>query len=152
MTATDLYADRGQQLLALSWVEFSIATVLIIMRIFAKVKIVKEGHTTCALALAMIAWSFGLIDAVFLSISIHSGLGKHAWLLDAEQIVSAVKWTWLAGFVTRISLPIGRAAVVAFIWGLQKTVITAGARAFLLFIVISNVGHTCSGKEVKSPQ
>ena len=76
-----------------------------------------------------------------LTVSIASGLGNHIILLQSQQVVKAIEWSWIGQSLMIQSIGCGKYAVIAFILRIQdrteskkRTYVTY----FLYFVGFSN--------------
>ncbi|KAB5549610.1 hypothetical protein GE09DRAFT_1174508 [Coniochaeta sp. 2T2.1] len=86
--------DPGVQLVCAMWTLTTLSLVLVVLRLYTRVRIVKfigiEDH--------LYAWTgvFLLIFTSCLQVSCHYGLGKDFWTLAIEDSSEAIFWTYVA--------------------------------------------------------
>ena len=65
-------------------------------------------------------------------------MGDHVFLLSDEQVAHAMMWSWIADAMSRLSIALGKVAVISFILEVQKTTSRRWQRIFLFSIAITN--------------
>ena len=150
------FGGKGPLILAVAWTEASVALILILMRTYTNAFIVKSfiwdyfwGMTTMVGSLLRPISSgeysmvqiLGTIALAVLTVSVASGLGNHIFLLQQQQIVKAIEWSWIGQCLMIQSIGCGKYAVIAFILRIQdrteskkRTYVTY----FLYFVGVSN--------------
>ncbi|KAI1446006.1 hypothetical protein F5Y02DRAFT_87288 [Annulohypoxylon stygium] len=84
----------GHQLSCAMWAMATLSLVLVALRLYTRIKIVKfvgaEDH--------MYAWTgvFLLLFAIFIQVSVHYGLGQNFWKLSIDDSSNAIFWTYVA--------------------------------------------------------
>ena len=86
--------------------------------------------------------AIGLLNSIFVQLSVNNGMGRHLVDIPLTTLSSALKWSWAADAMSRLSIATGKVAVVLFINAIQDGVQMQWQRALLAFIAISNVRPT----------
>ncbi|OOQ84700.1 hypothetical protein PEBR_29028 [Penicillium brasilianum] len=140
MTTTIALAGYGLTLMIVTWVEGAIATVLILARVYTTWKITR--HIRSDLYLALLTFVIAIISAIFLAIGIGYGIGTHEDQLTSDQIVAAIKWSWINQTVGIFAIGMGKLALVAFLQQIHGPD-HRGRVAFLWGVAISNLILNC---------
>ncbi|KAI9722447.1 MAG: hypothetical protein M1828_004814 [Chrysothrix sp. TS-e1954] len=135
--SASVYGGRGPLVLAVTWIEFSLATVLLGLRIYTRVRLVK--YAGWALIWACVAWLFAIAPQAMITVAVSKGFGNHITaVLDAGDVAEVGKWSYLSGALVLPSIGLSKVSVVAFLLAIlgptkNKT------RYFFIFIAISNM-------------
>ncbi|DAA78147.1 TPA_exp: Integral membrane protein [Trichophyton benhamiae CBS 112371] len=86
--------NKGHIIIILTWTGFSISLLLVIARIWTRVKVVRafgwdDGFIILALACAV-------VNAAMVTTSIAHGTGRHQFYLTKEQAMQADKYNWIS--------------------------------------------------------
>ncbi|KAJ5691805.1 hypothetical protein N7462_001228 [Penicillium macrosclerotiorum] len=92
----------GTTLLVVTWVECSIALLLLLARIYTTWRITRHIRSDLYLAL-------------FTFVYINYGIGAHQDKLTSGQISSAIKWSWMNQALGIFAIASGKLAIVAFL-------------------------------------
>ncbi|KAE8154070.1 hypothetical protein BDV25DRAFT_167779 [Aspergillus avenaceus] len=114
-------ADLGPSLMKGIWAAVAIATLIVILRVFAKVKI---GQFRVDDVLMIIAVILAITSTIFLTLSINHGFGKNLATLPTEQMTAVLKYIAIEIPIVTISTTIARSAFVLYllaILGSNKT-------------------------------
>ncbi|KAM0796506.1 hypothetical protein BDR22DRAFT_893191 [Usnea florida] len=136
------YGGLGPTLLGVSWMEFSITTIIIVLRAYTKVKLVSRGGSW-ALFWAVCAWVLGVFNGVSLTVAAASGMGNHQNSLSNHDFSTALHWVWVGNATTLLSISFGKIAVVAFLLTIQGETYKV-KRYMLYFLCTSTVGFDLS--------
>lgn len=136
--------DPGVQLVSAMWALTTLSLVLVGLRLYTRIRIVKfigaEDH--------LYAWTgvFLLVFTISLQVSCHYGLGKDFWTLAIEDSSEAIFWTYVANTfaitgnaLAKLSMGLFLLRVVQLRW--QKIslwvliVITAGTSSALTIML-----------------
>ncbi|KAF2233624.1 hypothetical protein EV356DRAFT_468184 [Viridothelium virens] len=138
------YGGRGPTCVRTGLSLAVLATILIILRIYVRLRINNLGTT--ALLWAIAAWGLTVVTQVFGVLAALHGLGNHMTvLLETGEAHNFLKFTWLTVFFFCIAIATGKAAVAVFlieITGLaypkiRYTLIFLAAANFLISIPIA---------------
>lgn len=136
--------DPGVQLVCAMWALTTLSLVLVALRLYTRIRIVKfigaEDH--------LYAWTgvFLLVFTCSLQVSCHYGLGKDFWTLAIEDSSEAIFWTYVANTfaitgnaLAKLSMGLFLLRVVQLRW--QKislwalVIITAGTSSALTIML-----------------
>ncbi|KAI9719175.1 MAG: hypothetical protein M1828_006268 [Chrysothrix sp. TS-e1954] len=115
----DAYGGNGPLVLRVTWSLLAIATVLILIRTYIRLRLV-SGGSLWSLFWAYCAWGPGVAAAVAITIGTHAGFGNHVQIVEeVGDPAKAGLYQWIWSACTSISLPIARFSVVAFLLDVQ---------------------------------
>lgn len=121
----DSSADNlGPTLIAVAWVFAAVAFVVIAIRCYVRLRIIRRFHLddwfilltyvsthrchTCYSILTEKTKIFALGNSAFCTVAVHFGLGRHMEDLNAYQITFSVKYVYLCEFFSIMSPCFGR--------------------------------------------
>ncbi|KAL3466467.1 hypothetical protein BJX64DRAFT_250127 [Aspergillus heterothallicus] len=103
-------------LLVIAWVLTGLTTIVVALRLYVRLKLVKKF--TIDDALVIVALALGIINSIFLTISSSWGLGAHEDALSKQQIMHTIKWVHLREPLAVLSPCIGRIAYAVLLLNL----------------------------------
>ncbi|KAI9687093.1 MAG: hypothetical protein M1822_002503 [Bathelium mastoideum] len=110
----DAYGGRGSSCIGTGLSLGTLATILIILRIYIRLRINNLGTT--ALIWAIAAWALTVTTQVFGVLAALHGLGNHMIvLIETGEAHNFLKFTWLTVFFFCINIATGKAAVAVFL-------------------------------------
>ncbi|KAI9662267.1 MAG: hypothetical protein M1821_008434 [Bathelium mastoideum] len=110
----DAYGGRGSSCIGTGLSLGTLATILIILRIYIRLRINNLGTT--ALIWAIAAWALTVTTQVFGVLAALHGLGNHMTvLIETGEAHNFLKFTWLTVFFFCINIATGKAAVAVFL-------------------------------------
>ncbi|KAJ6108446.1 hypothetical protein N7523_009769 [Penicillium sp. IBT 18751x] len=108
------YGGRGPDDLRLGLGLGAFATILMILRVYVRLRVNQFGTT--ALIWSLVAWFLTVITQCFGVISILHGLGNRiAVVEETNQLGNYLLFTWITVFFFNMAIPIGKVAVAAFL-------------------------------------
>ncbi|KAF2229101.1 hypothetical protein EV356DRAFT_437826, partial [Viridothelium virens] len=108
------YGGRGPTCVRVGLSLGTLATILIILRIYVRLRINRTGTT--ALLWAIATWILSVTTEVFTILAALHGLGNHMTVIIEEgQAQNFLKFTWLTVFFFHIGIPTGKTAVAVFL-------------------------------------
>lgn len=156
-TLSGPYGGKGPLMLSVAWSEASIALILILMRTYTNMFLVKSFKWDYFWAMFTLVGSLprsrsssessriqilGMVAQAFITVSIALGLGNHIYLLEHQQVVNSQEWSWIGQSLMIQSIGCGKYAVIAFILRIQdrtKSKKRLYVTHFLYFIGFSNL-------------
>ncbi|KAI1371934.1 hypothetical protein F4677DRAFT_434073 [Hypoxylon crocopeplum] len=138
--------DRGPTINAIAWVGAFISTVFVGLRLYSRGFVTRSiGWDDGVIVLAAI---LNIITSVFTSVAITSGLGRHIWYLNEEEIVRALYYSALQrppgilayclpklSIVTLLCTLIGNAKSRAWFWILHSIIVVLFITSILSFVL-----------------
>ncbi|PYI32667.1 hypothetical protein BP00DRAFT_471895 [Aspergillus indologenus CBS 114.80] len=119
----------GNIVLILAWLFAGIAIIVVAIRYYVRLQIVKRYTLDDALILValhsrpiLMPQALAIGNSVFLTIAARWGLGTHMAALSEERIMYAVKWVYLCEFFSILSPGIGRIAYASLLMSLVPPV------------------------------
>ncbi|KAI9699843.1 MAG: hypothetical protein M1820_007018 [Bogoriella megaspora] len=110
----DAYGGQGPKSVRTGLSLGALATILIILRIYVRLRISTLGTT--ALFWAIAAWVLTVVTQTFGVLAALHGLGNHITvLLETGETHNFLKFTWLTVFFFCIAIATGKAAVAVFL-------------------------------------
>ncbi|KAJ5083913.1 hypothetical protein NUU61_008492 [Penicillium alfredii] len=108
------YGGRGPGDLRLGLALGSLATVVMAMRVYVRLRVNKFGTT--ALIWSLMAWMFTAITQILGIISVLHGLGNHITIVTKTgELHNFLLFTWITVFFFNLAIPTGKVAVAAFL-------------------------------------
>ncbi|KAJ5133507.1 uncharacterized protein N7443_004863 [Penicillium atrosanguineum] len=108
------YGGRGPDDLRLGLGLGTLATILMILRVYVRLRVNQFGTT--ALIWSLVAWFLTVITQCFGVISVLHGLGNKIAVVEAtNQLGNYLLFTWITVFFFNMAIPIGKVAVAAFL-------------------------------------
>lgn len=105
--------DRGSVILAVSWPLFSICTILLILRIWVRTRVLKSwGWDDAFIILALLC---AALNTILSTISVYHGTGMHSSDLEEDQRIQAIKYNWLSQGFHVMSTNWGKVSVGIFL-------------------------------------
>ncbi|KAL8933608.1 MAG: hypothetical protein Q9211_005685 [Gyalolechia sp. 1 TL-2023] len=139
-------------LLELSWALFAITSVVLILRIFGELFIVRSFKL--ASWIALLAYLLALASQVMIALAVHFGLGKHIKSLDHHQTTMVQTYLWQAQPLQLLANTAGKVAIAALLVTLHgprfakaKTIsiwTLAGLQVFIVLIAIALIYAQCT--------
>ncbi|KAI9720481.1 MAG: hypothetical protein M1828_005652 [Chrysothrix sp. TS-e1954] len=136
-TADGVNDSKGHTVLGVAWGLASFCTILMILRVFTRLRVSALG--TPALCWALFAWIWTFVGVIFATFAVKYGLGKHLDDVEAEGNTSKfLLWSWLLMFIFNVAMPLGKVAAASFLLALHAQ--THAKRRYLIhFIGWSNI-------------
>ncbi|KAL4942941.1 hypothetical protein BDV06DRAFT_221700 [Aspergillus oleicola] len=106
----------GTAVLAVAWIFAGLATTVVAIRYYVRVKIIRRLTVDDGLIFLTLAFEIG--NSIFLTVSTHWGLGLHLDALSDEQVMHSVKWVYLCEFFSILSPCVGRIAYASLLLSL----------------------------------
>ncbi|KAI9730960.1 MAG: hypothetical protein M1818_008035 [Claussenomyces sp. TS43310] len=130
----------GTTVLAVTWSEFAVGTILFLMRIYTNGFITRRWKPD--FLWAAITYVLALIATVFLTISVEFGLGRHLTDLvasDPELIPKNQFYQWMFTTFAIVAIALGKIAIIVFILQIEGSSVK-GRRKYILYIfAVSNI-------------
>ncbi|KAL4793720.1 hypothetical protein BDV19DRAFT_390925 [Aspergillus venezuelensis] len=105
--------DRGWVILAVSWPLFSICTILVALRVWVRMRIIRSwGWDDPFIILAMLCAS---TNTILVTLSAHYGTGRHALDLNGFEKIQSTKFNWLSQGFHVMSTNWGKVSVGLFL-------------------------------------
>ncbi|TVY55497.1 Satratoxin biosynthesis SC1 cluster protein 4 [Lachnellula cervina] len=123
---------KGQQLLAVMWVETSLAGGIIALRWYTRTYV--GGRVGPDDFLLMAAWVLMCAFTCLISAAVHYGMGTHVGLLDVEQITHGVLMILIGQSCIALAMGLSKCAVAIF---LMRIVTKTWHKMILWFWIIS---------------
>ncbi|KAL3471899.1 hypothetical protein BJX99DRAFT_262829 [Aspergillus californicus] len=125
-----------------TWVEFSIAILLIVARCYTSLRIVK--YVARDLPLAIATFVFGAASMVMLTIAAEEGLGgDDTVLLTSPHGSHAILFGWLNQFLAVIAIGFGKLTIAAFLQQIQGSYHTKFRTVLLWSLAATNFVLNC---------
>ncbi|KAI9669028.1 MAG: hypothetical protein M1831_000620 [Alyxoria varia] len=129
------YGEHGPLILGLLWVEFVLAMLLVMARVYTATNIVKDIGMDSPLAVATII--LGLVSQAFLTVSVFYGLGNHSDNLSPRETSLALMWSWIAMSISIFAIALGKLVVIVFLLRIQGPT-HRKKKWFLYFLAATN--------------
>ncbi|KAL2782683.1 hypothetical protein BJX66DRAFT_345611 [Aspergillus keveii] len=108
------YGGSGSRILGLGIGLGSVATVLVALRVYVRIRITRFGTT--ALAWSLAAWTITVTAQVFGILATFHGAGNDISIVEATHgLHGFLLYSWLTVFFFSLALPLGKVAVAAFL-------------------------------------
>ncbi|KAL9049348.1 MAG: hypothetical protein Q9162_007263 [Coniocarpon cinnabarinum] len=127
------YGGFGPTIMAIAWSIFALATLLLSLRFITRYLI--QRHAGWALTWTSITWMIGFISQAVFTVAVYRSIDGFS---DSWTVPTALRYTWVAIYLTFIAIGIGKFAVIAFILAIQGTT-HHRQRYFLYFLGASNI-------------
>ena len=113
------YGTKGPVILGVTWTGASVATILIGLRVYTRVKLVPSG--TWALGWALLAFAFTTTAQAALTVGCVNGAGRHEPVIQSgdDPMSEALKRIYISNSIATVALGIGKIAAAAFLISLQ---------------------------------
>ncbi|PQE28129.1 integral membrane protein [Rutstroemia sp. NJR-2017a BBW] len=108
--------DLGPTLVIIAWTFAAIATIVVFVRYYVRLRIVRKTTFDDLLILLTLCLAIG--DSVFCTLSVHWGLGRHIQFLSPDEITNSIKWIYLCEFFSIMSPGFGRISFAFLLLGL----------------------------------
>ncbi|KAH8588349.1 hypothetical protein B0O99DRAFT_693511 [Bisporella sp. PMI_857] len=113
------YGGHGPEIVAVSWALFTIATVLIGLRIYTRFVIFKSAGGW-SLFWACVAWCLGFPSSIFYTLAALYGLGNHIGIvMFAPKLSDALLFEWIAANTISYSVFFGKLSALLYILEIQ---------------------------------
>ncbi|KAI9651517.1 MAG: hypothetical protein M1831_000791 [Alyxoria varia] len=132
------YGGNGPSLLKLGWALGAIATTIIILRIYTRIKVTSVGNW--ALFWALVAWTLTMLVQCFGTLAIHNGVGNHIEIIaENGRLEQYLLYTWIAITFFHPACAFSRVSVASFLLEIQSQTNNRKIRYSLWFVGITNV-------------
>ncbi|KAI9725332.1 MAG: hypothetical protein M1828_003348 [Chrysothrix sp. TS-e1954] len=156
-TGCSAYGGRGALVLGLTWAEFTIATFLMCLRIYTRLRITSDAGW--ALFWSLLTWVSlvlrtthndssisdlplqvtGTVTQVLLTLAVYYGLGNHVLrIIECSTYVPVAKWSIISGSFGLLPIGLSKVAIVAFLLAILGPT-KKYQRWLLIFLAASNV-------------
>ncbi|KAK4692276.1 hypothetical protein P7C71_g4896, partial [Lecanoromycetidae sp. Uapishka_2] len=105
--------NAGVVLLAVTWVLFFISFVVVCLRLYADIIIVRQIRLDSYLT--FFTFLLVIVSQVFTQISVHFGMGTHITELAPSTVVLALKYCWVAQPFQLLAVAFGKLAAVTYL-------------------------------------
>ncbi|KAF2438305.1 hypothetical protein P171DRAFT_504428 [Karstenula rhodostoma CBS 690.94] len=123
--------NLGPDLLVVAWVFASISLIVVIMRTYVRVHILRRFNIDDWLI--YLTFILALCDSVLCTLAVRSGLGQHIHVLNPDQISNSVKYIYICEFFSIMSPCFGRISYAILLLQLIPTAKTQ--RRFLWTVI-----------------
>ncbi|WEW61910.1 hypothetical protein PRK78_007410 [Emydomyces testavorans] len=105
--------NRGQTIDIIMWIEFGVALVLLLLRIFTRTRLIRFwGWDDAFMCLALVHAG---VNSALLNVSIRNGTGRHQFYLSSEEVIQANKFNWISHGFHVMSTNWGKVSVALFL-------------------------------------
>ncbi|KAF4552951.1 Hypothetical protein D9617_8g049640 [Elsinoe fawcettii] len=111
------YGGQGPTLLAVSWTQVIIGTIMVLLRGYAASRI--NGAWRWDFIWVVLALIMGLASQATLHVAVMNGLGNHARQLTYPQIFESLRWIWYCIFTGLPAVCLAKSSIIALLLQVQ---------------------------------